>query len=40
MMTNEDAILDTGKPFIERFERQKNERGIPLWKPEPGQSGG
>lgn len=33
MMVNEDATLDTGKPFIERYERQKKQKGIPLWKP-------
>jgi arylsulfatase A-like enzyme len=35
MMINEDASLDTGKPFIERFNRQKKDQGIPLWKPAP-----
>lgn len=35
MMVNEDASLDTGKPFIERFNRQKRDQGIPLWKPAP-----
>ena len=33
LMVNEDASLDTGKPFIEQFEKQKAEKGIPLWKP-------
>jgi arylsulfatase len=33
MLVNEDATLDTGKPFIERYEKQKKEKGIPLWKP-------
>jgi len=33
MMVNEDATLDTGKPFIEQYEKQKREKGIPLWKP-------
>jgi len=32
LMVNEDASLDTGKPFIEQFEKQKTEKGIPLWK--------
>lgn len=32
LMVNEDASLDTGKPFIEQFEKQKAEKGIPLWK--------
>ncbi len=35
MMINEDASLDTGKPSIERFNRQKKNQGIPLWKPAP-----
>ena len=34
MMVNEDATLDTGKPFIVQFEKQKKERGIPQWKPQ------
>lgn len=29
LMINEDAPLDTGKPFVEQFERQKRETGIP-----------
>lgn len=33
MMVNEDATLDTGKPFIERYEKQKAGKGIPVWKP-------
>ena len=33
LMVNEDASLDTGKPFIEQYEKQKREKGIPLWKP-------
>jgi hypothetical protein len=33
MMVNEDASLDTGKPFREQFEKQEAEMGIPLWKP-------
>ena len=36
LMINEDATLDTGKPFIERYRRQEKEEGIPLWKPAPG----
>ncbi len=32
-MVNEDAPLDTGKPFIERYEEQKKDKGIPRWKP-------
>lgn len=31
MMVNEDAPLDTGKPFIEQFEKQKASEGIPNW---------
>jgi len=31
MMVNEDASLDTGKPFIEQFEKQKKEKGIGRW---------
>ncbi len=31
LLVNEDAPLDTGKPFIEQFEKQKKERGIPAW---------
>jgi arylsulfatase len=34
MMVNEDATMDTGKPFIERYEKQKKEKGIPMWKPQ------
>jgi len=34
MMVNEDATLNTGKPFIERYEKQKKEKGIPMWKPQ------
>ena len=33
LMVNEDAPLDTGKPFIEQFEKQQTERGIPDWTP-------
>ena len=33
LMINEDAPLDTGKPFIAQFDKQKNERGIPNWIP-------
>ena len=33
MLVNEDASLDTGKPFIEQFKKQKKEKGIPQWKP-------
>ena len=32
-MINEDAPLDTGKPFIEQFEKQQKEQGIPNWTP-------
>jgi len=32
-MVNEDASLDTGKPFIEQFEKQQKEQGIPAWTP-------
>jgi len=32
-MINEDASLDTGKPFIEQFEKQQKEQGIPNWTP-------
>jgi arylsulfatase len=31
LMINEDASLDTGKPFIEQFERQQETSGIPKW---------
>lgn len=31
LMINEDASLDTGKPFLEQFEKQKKEKGIPEW---------
>jgi len=33
LMINEDAPLDTGKPFIIQFEKQKKEKGIPDWIP-------
>jgi len=33
LMVNEDASLDTGKPFRIQFEKQKAEQGIPLWIP-------
>ena len=32
LMINEDAPLNTGKPFIEQFNKQKENGGIPLWK--------
>jgi arylsulfatase A-like enzyme len=32
LMVNEDAPLDTGKPFIELYEKQKAADGIPSWK--------
>ncbi|WDE96522.1 arylsulfatase [Lentisphaera profundi] len=32
LMVNEDAPLDTGKPFIEQFDKQKAQSGIPAWK--------
>ena len=32
LMVNEDATLDTGKPFVELFEKQKAAGGIPDWK--------
>jgi len=32
LMVNEDAPLNTGKPFIELFNKQKENGGIPLWK--------
>lgn len=31
LMINEDASLETGKPFIEQFEKQKTDIGIPDW---------
>ena len=34
MMVNEDASLDTGKPFREQFDKQKKDKGIPGWKPQ------
>ena len=33
LMINEDASLDTGKPFIEQFNKQKAAGGIPEWVP-------
>jgi arylsulfatase len=33
LMVNEDATLDTGKPFREQFEKQRMETGIPDWIP-------
>lgn len=33
LMVNEDAPLDGGKPFVEQFEKQKQETGIPDWIP-------
>jgi len=32
LMVNEDAPLDTGKPFVELYEKQKAAGGIPNWK--------
>ncbi|MEM0927585.1 MAG: arylsulfatase, partial [Planctomycetota bacterium] len=32
LMVNEDASLDVGKPFVELFEKQNRESGIPAWK--------
>jgi len=35
LLVNEDAPLDTGKPFVEMYEEQKAAGGIPRWeKPE------
>ncbi|MGJ8725361.1 MAG: arylsulfatase [Roseibacillus sp.] len=31
-MVNETADLNTGKPFVEAFEKQKEAKGIPEWK--------
>lgn len=31
-MVNEGADLNTGKPFVEAFEKQKEEKGVPEWK--------
>ncbi len=31
LMVNEDASLDTGKPFADQFEKQKAAQGIPPW---------
>jgi arylsulfatase len=31
LLVNEDAPLDTGKPFVELFEKQKTGKGIPEW---------
>ncbi|MEM6917082.1 MAG: arylsulfatase [Verrucomicrobiota bacterium] len=31
LMVNEDAPLDTGKPFVEMYEKQKAAAGIPNW---------
>jgi arylsulfatase A-like enzyme len=33
LMINEDATLDTPKPFMVQFEQQKMEQGIPDWRP-------
>ena len=33
LLVNEDAPLDTGKPFITQFRRQEKERGISDWVP-------
>jgi arylsulfatase len=33
-MVHEDASLDTGKPFQEQLAKQKEEKGIPQWKPQ------
>jgi arylsulfatase A-like enzyme len=33
LMVNEDAPLDTGKPFVEQFKKQKSANGIPEWMP-------
>jgi len=32
MMVNEDASLETGKPFVEQFKKQKETSGILHWK--------
>ncbi|MGY8671513.1 MAG: arylsulfatase, partial [Verrucomicrobiia bacterium] len=32
LMVNEDAPLDTGKPFIELYNKQQAAGGIPNWK--------
>ncbi len=32
LMVNEDAPLDTGKPFVELYEKQKAAGGIPNWR--------
>jgi arylsulfatase len=31
MMVNEDAPLDTGKPFVEDYKTQQSTAGIPVW---------
>ena len=31
LMVNEDASLDTGKPFLDQYMKQKKEEGIPEW---------
>jgi arylsulfatase len=33
LLVNEEAPLDTGKPFVEQFKKQKAARGIPGWTP-------
>jgi len=33
LLVNEDASLETGKPFQIQFEKQKKAKGIPNWKP-------
>jgi arylsulfatase A-like enzyme len=35
LLVNEDAPLDTGKPFIEQFNKQKESQGLPTWDPGP-----
>ena len=32
MLVNEDADLNTGKPFVIQFNKQKETTGIPIWK--------
>jgi arylsulfatase len=32
MMVNEDASLETVKPFVEQFNKQKETSGIQNWK--------
>jgi len=34
MMVNEDAPTDTEQPYVVQYKKQKDEKGIPEWKPD------